>query len=242
MEIKLEKSLSKEEINNLFIEYKNGNKDAREKIILSNMRLIMCVLKELNFGDKEELFQYGVIGLIQAVDNFDINRGIAFSTYARVSIINEIRNNITDSSLYVARKKRVLHNQIKKYIDMKKAENNEEPSIKELSEIFDVKEEVILSLLDNNYYQDSLEEKIENAQEIADTSDIEKDVLNKVFVDELFLCLDERKQRIVKKFHGIDCKQREIKEIAKEEKITISRVNQILKESHLKMRRKGVVR
>ncbi|MBQ3021385.1 MAG: sigma-70 family RNA polymerase sigma factor [Bacilli bacterium] len=85
--------LNQEEIIKLIKEYRNGNIDAREKIINHNIRLVIkLVEKHFNcyYYDQQELISTGIIGLINAVDFFDVDKNIAFSTYASKAIIREI--------------------------------------------------------------------------------------------------------------------------------------------------------
>lgn len=81
--------LSNEEKNELLIKIKNGNKEAREKFINGNLRLVLSVVQR--FGGRgenaDDLFQIGCVGLIKAIDNFDISLNVQFSTYAVPMII-----------------------------------------------------------------------------------------------------------------------------------------------------------
>ena len=76
--------LSNKEKDELFVQIKNGDKDAREKFIHGNLRLVLSVIQR--FADRgenaDDLFQVGCIGLIKSIDNFDISLGVQFSTYA----------------------------------------------------------------------------------------------------------------------------------------------------------------
>ena len=81
--------LSNEEKNELLKEVKNGNKEARERFIEGNLRLVLSVVQR--FGGRgenaDDLFQIGCVGLIKAIDNFDISLNVQFSTYAVPMII-----------------------------------------------------------------------------------------------------------------------------------------------------------
>ena len=76
--------LSNKEKDELFVQIKNGDKDAREKFIHGNLRLVLSVIQR--FADRgenaDDLFQVGCIGIIKSIDNFDISLGVQFSTYA----------------------------------------------------------------------------------------------------------------------------------------------------------------
>lgn len=75
--------LSNEEKNELLIRIKNGDEEAREKFIQGNLRLVLSVIQRFNGRGEspDDLFQVGCVGLIKAIDNFDINQEVQFSTY-----------------------------------------------------------------------------------------------------------------------------------------------------------------
>ena len=93
--------LSNEEKEALFIEIKNGDEKAREKFIHGNLRLVLSVIKRF-YGRGEnvdDLFQVGCIGLIKAIDNFDVTLNVQFSTYAVPMITGEIRRFLRDDGM-----------------------------------------------------------------------------------------------------------------------------------------------
>lgn len=93
-------SLTKEETKKLLIELKNGSKDARDKIIAGSIKLVFnLALNKYKYlqVDKNELVSIGNIGLIKAVDSYDISKGYEFSTYATTCIDNEIKNFLAKS-------------------------------------------------------------------------------------------------------------------------------------------------
>ena len=87
------KTLSNDEQKELLLKIKEGDALAREKMIAGNLKLVLSILKRFN-GRKEnldDLFQVGCIGLMKAVDNFDLSHNVRFSTYACPMIIGEVR-------------------------------------------------------------------------------------------------------------------------------------------------------
>lgn len=84
------------ECEKLIIEMKKGSKEAKDKLILANMRLVLSVIKKFNSQtvSKDDLFQAGTIGLIKAADNFDVSVGVKFSTYAVPMIIGEVKRHL----------------------------------------------------------------------------------------------------------------------------------------------------
>lgn len=94
----LPSKLSEMEEKDLFLRFNNGDNNAREKIIKHNLKSVIYEINkkftywyEHGFIDKEELFSVGVIGLIKAVDTFDINKNYKFVSYSTICIDNEIR-------------------------------------------------------------------------------------------------------------------------------------------------------
>ena len=103
--------LSNEEKKELLEKIKNGDTEAREKFIHGNLRLVLSVIKRF-YGRGEnvdDLFQVGCIGLIKAIDNFDVTLNVQFSTYAVPMIVGEIRRYLRDNnSIRVSRSIRDL--------------------------------------------------------------------------------------------------------------------------------------
>lgn len=92
--------LSPEEKDILMKKIKDGDEKAREEFIRGNLRLVLSIIKRF-YGKGEnldDLFQVGCIGLIKAIDNFDINQNVQFSTYAVPMIIGEIRRYLRDNN------------------------------------------------------------------------------------------------------------------------------------------------
>ena len=92
--------LSAEEKVVLLEKVKAGDKEAREKYIKGNLRLVLSVVQRFSGSSEnmDDLFQIGCIGLIKAIDNFDISQQVRFSTYAVPMIIGEIRRYLRDTS------------------------------------------------------------------------------------------------------------------------------------------------
>ena len=78
------KVLSNKETNELFLKMKNGDETAKEELINGNLKLVLSILKRFNNTkfNMDDLFQVGVVGLIKAIENFDVTLGLGLSTYA----------------------------------------------------------------------------------------------------------------------------------------------------------------
>ena len=94
------KVLTNEEMTHLFVRLKNGDIDAKTELINGNLKLVLSVLKNFFRSDinMDDLFQVGVIGLIKAIDNFDLTYGLKLSTYAVPLIVGEIKRYIRDNT------------------------------------------------------------------------------------------------------------------------------------------------
>ena len=140
-------ALSNEERNELLKELKHGDLEAREKFINGNLRLVLSVIQRFyNKGENvDDLFQVGCIGLIKAIDNFDMSQNVQFSTYAVPMIIGEIRRYLRDNnSIRVSRSIRDL---AYKALGVKEKIYKEEATIEEIAKQLEVsKEEIVISL------------------------------------------------------------------------------------------------
>lgn len=134
----------------LFVRMQQGDLQAREELIRGNLRLVLSVIQRFtNRGEcVDDLFQVGCIGLIKAIDHFDINQGVRFSTYGVPMIIGEIRRYLRDNnSIRVSRSLRDTAYKAMQAKERMTAENNREPSIDEISKELDMpREDVVLAL------------------------------------------------------------------------------------------------
>lgn len=142
--------LSTKEKEELIIKVKNGDKAARERYIKCNLRLVLSVVKRFsgNGENMDDLFQIGCIGLIKAIDNFDMSLNVKFSTYAVPMIIGEIRRFLRDNSqIRVSRSlKDVAFRAIYAKERIMKT-GKDEPTVNELAtEIGVSKEELVMAL------------------------------------------------------------------------------------------------
>ena len=162
-------TLSNEERNLLLKELKHGDLEAREKFINGNLRLVLSVIQKFyNKGENaDDLFQVGCIGLIKAIDNFDMNQNVQFSTYAVPMIIGEIRRYLRDNnSIRVSRSIRDLAYKALGIKEKIYKEEQRDATIEEIAKQLEVsKEEIVMSL-------DAIQEPI-SLQEPAYTENTE---------------------------------------------------------------------
>ena len=142
--------LSNEEKDELLLAIKKGDTIAREKFINGNLRLVLSVIKRFyaRGENADDLFQVGCIGLIKAMDNFDLNQNCQFSTYAVPMIIGEVKRYLRDNNtIRVSRSVRDLAYKVLAEKEKFSKENDREPTIDELSKILEMpKEDIIMSL------------------------------------------------------------------------------------------------
>ena len=149
----------------LFEQMRNGDIEAREKIINGNLRLVLSVIQR--FGGRgenaDDLFQIGCIGLIKAIDNFDITLDIQLSTYAVPMIIGEIRRYLRDNNMVrVSRSIRDLAYKVIQTKEKLTKEKGKEPTIDEIAKDLDVEREEVVMSLDAIQDPISLQEPVYN--------------------------------------------------------------------------------
>jgi len=143
--------LTNAEMRELFVQLQSNNeRTAREKLVNGNLRLVLSVIQRFNNRGEyvDDLFQVGCIGLMKAIDNFDLSQNVKFSTYAVPMIIGEIRRYLRDNNpIRVSRSLRDIAYKALQVRDSLTNQNSREPSIYEISEALNVpKEDVVFAL------------------------------------------------------------------------------------------------
>ncbi len=135
------KVLTHEEMIELFNSYKQGDKKAKDKIVEGNLKLVLSILKRYQnkCDNMDDLFQIGVVGLIKAVDNFDLSFNVRFSTYAVFMIDGEIKRYIRDNnSLRVSRSTKELSYKLINYREDYLSKNYKYPTNEEMCNYFNI--------------------------------------------------------------------------------------------------------
>ena len=201
-------TLTAKEKRELLLRIKNGDASARQEFINGNLRLVLSIIKKFaNRTDNlDDIFQIGVIGLIKAIDNFDLSVGVQFSTYAVPMIIGEIRRHLRDdTALRISRSVRdiavkTLHAK-EKFVN----ENNRDPTVEELSGVMGVPLEEINNAVDSTAGTVSLYEPLfhENGEKTAvidqvrDEKNTDLNWLNNVTLEMAIEALGKREKNIV---------------------------------------------
>ena len=202
--------LSNEEKNKLLIEIKNGNQEAREKFINGNLKLVLSVIKRF-YGRGEnldDLFQVGCIGLIKAMDNFDLSQNVQFSTYAVPMIIGEIRRYLRDNNMVrVSRSVRDLAYKVLAVKEKAVREQKKEPTVEEIAKTLGVEKEDIAFCLDAIQEPISLQEPVYGDEtdniyvmdQIKDKKNSDENWAENITISEAMKKLKEKERNIINK-------------------------------------------
>ena len=157
--------LSNKEKEELFIKIKNGDEEARNIFINGNLRLVLSVIQRFRGRGEspDDLFQVGCVGLIKAIDNFDLSQGVQFSTYAVPMIVGEVKRYLRDNNtIRVSRSTRDLAYKVIQFKERYNKEYAKEPTIEEIAKELDVTKEDIAFSLDAIQDPLSLQEPVYN--------------------------------------------------------------------------------
>lgn len=201
--------LKEEEKEALFVRIKAGDQEAKEQYIKGNLRLVLSVIKRFSNSNEnpDDLFQIGCIGLIKAINNFNTELNVKFSTYAVPMIIGEIRRYMRDNnSIRVSRSLRdtaykaiyAKENFIKRHM--------KEPTVQEIAEEIGITKEDIVFALDAIQMPMSLQEPVYNdsgdamyvMDQISDTKNKEEKWVEDLSLEAAMKHLGERERFIIK--------------------------------------------
>jgi len=157
--------LTREEKEELFVKIKQGDEEARQTFINGNLRLVLSVIQRF-YGrgeNADDLFQVGCVGLIKAIDNFDLSQNVQFSTYAVPMIIGEVKRYLRDNnSIRVSRSVRDLAYKAMQFKEKYTKENGKEPTIDIIAKELGVERESIAFSFDAIQDPVSLQEPVYN--------------------------------------------------------------------------------
>lgn len=235
--------LSNEEKHELLVEIKNGNEEARQKFIQSNLKLVLSVIKRFNNRNEnaDDLFQVGCVGLIKSIDNFDLSQGVLFSTYAVPMIVGEIRRHLRDNNSI--RVSRALKDVAYKALQIKERIlniENREATLEEIAKELGVEKEELSYALDAIQEPVSLYEPIYNdgadalfiVDQISDEKSIDDNWIENIAIKESLRKLKSREKTIIQK-RFFDGKTQ--MEVADEIGISQAQVSRIEKTALLRM-------
>lgn len=237
--------LSNEEKNELFIKIKQGDEEARQKFINGNLKLVLSVVKKFNNRGEnpDDLFQVGCIGLIKAIDNFDLSQNVLFSTYAVPMIIGEIRRHLRDNnSIRVSRSLRDIAYKALQAKEKLMNKNAKEPTIDEIATEIGFSKEEISYALDAIQEPVSLYEPVYNdgtdslyiMDQVRDNKNLDENWVEDIAISEAMKKLNEREKMILTK-RFFDGKTQ--MEVADEIGISQAQVSRLEKTALLRMKK-----
>lgn len=200
--------LNNSEKEELFRRILKGDKEARELYIKGNLRLVLSIIQRFSNSNEnvDDLFQIGCIGLMKAIDNFDITQNVKFSTYAVPMIIGEIRRYLRDNNSI--RVSRSLRDTAYKAIYAKEAllkKNDKEPTVCEIASEIGISKEDIVFALDAIQSPVSLYEPVYSEggdtlyimDQVSDKKNKEENWVEEISLREALSKLSERERNII---------------------------------------------
>ena len=198
------KVLKSSETMELLRRSKAGDRQAREELIEGNLRLVLSVIQRFaGRGESvDDLFQVGCVGLIKAIDNFDISQPVKFSTYGVPMIVGEIRRYLRDNSaIRVSRSMRDTAYRVLQAREHLMAENQKEPTVEEIAKVLDIPREEVVFAMDAIVDPVSLYEPIYDAicvmDQVSDTKNTDERWTERIALKDAMKLLDPRERRIL---------------------------------------------
>lgn len=202
--------LSKQEKEELLVKINAGDEEARNTFINGNLRLVLSVIQRF-YGRGEtadDLFQVGCVGLIKAIDNFDLSQNVQFSTYAVPMIVGEVKRYLRDNnSIRVSRSVRDLAYKAIQAKEKMTKEKGREPTIEEIAKELNVEKEEIAFSLDAIQDPVSLQEPVYNdgaesiflMDQVKDSKNTDELWIEKMAIEGALKKLNEKEKNIVVK-------------------------------------------
>jgi len=200
--------LKSEETMELLRRTKEGDTAAREKLIRGNLRLVLSVIQKfLNRGENvDDLFQVGCIGLIKAIDNFDISQPVKFSTYGVPMIIGEIRRYLRDNSaIRVSRSMRDTAYRVLQAREALMSQNQREPTVEQIAKYLEIPREDVVFAMDAIVDPVSLYEPVYSdggdaicvMDQVSDTDNTDENWIEQIALREAIDRLGQREKNIL---------------------------------------------
>ena len=222
-----------------------GDKKAREAAVEENMGLVMHVVKRYQgkTTDMEDLIQIGCIGLLKAVDYFDLNMDVRFSSYAVPMILGEIRRYLRDDGmLKVSRSLKNIAYQTSKTREMLTVQLGREPSIEEIADATGVEREEIIMAMEASAELESLQKSVYQSDgneicledKVEDRRDAVSELMNHVLLETMLKVLDPEEKSLIHMRYYEEMTQSQIAAKMQKTQVQISRMEKkILKKMRL---------
>lgn len=240
--------LSNEEMTELFKRLQENDEEARNLLVQGNLKLVLSILKKfVNRTDNmDDLFQIGCIGLLKAIDNFDLSHEVKFSTYAVPMILGEVRRYIRDNNtIRVSRSLKDIAYKALKIKEKYLQDTGMEPSIDYVAEKLEISSNEIINALEALKEPVSMFEPVYNDggdtiylyDQIEDKQESSQDFSNRIALDEAMDMLDTRERQILDNRFIIGKTQMEIADeigisqaqVSRLEKRAIKQLKKVLK-------------
>ncbi len=227
--------LSHEETIELIKRSQSGDSEAREKLVESNLGLIRSVIRGFaNRGiDFEDIFQIGSIGLLKAIDKFDLSFDVKFSTYAVPMIMGEIKRFLRDDGIIkVSRSLKQVAYMAKTAEEKLSKELGREPTILEISEEIGIEKEDIVMAIESTYHPEYLYDVVhENdgtplylIDKISNEDDVEMDMIDNILLKDMLSKLKPRDRKIIVLRYFKDKTQSEVASLLEISQVQVSRI------------------
>ena len=238
--------LSSEEQMEMLRKIKSGREDLKEDFINANLRLVLSLIKRFNNRGENinDIFQVGVIGLIKAIDNFDITQPVQFSTYAVPMILGELKRYLRDNSPFrVTRSLRDLSYLISQEREKYVAIHNQEPTVDDLAKIIDAPKEQIILAIDSTVLPMSIYDTVYSdggdeiylLDQLGNEKEDSVDLINKIAIEQMLDSLSSKEKDIIIKRYFKDKTQIEL---AEELGVSQAQISRIEKGALLKIKNK----
>lgn len=230
----------------LIVMAQKGDKEAKDKLVRHNIGLVKSVLRGFtNRGyDVDDLFQIGSIGLLKAIDKFDLSYDVRFSTYAVPMIAGEIKRFLRDDGIIkVSRSLKQTANKVKYTQDTLAKILGREPTIQEISEELKIDKEEIVMALESSYQPDYLYDVIYQndgnplylIDKISLEEDNEKEIIDNILLKELLSRLKDRDRQVIVLRYFKDKTQVEVAKLLGISQVQVSRIEKRIIEDMKKM-------
>ena len=225
---------------------KNGENELKEEFINANMRLVLSLIKKFNNRGENinDIFQVGIIGLIKAIDNFDIEQPVQFSTYAVPMIVGEVKRFLRDNSAFrVTRSLRdlayVISQEKEKYIK----EKNEEPTVDEICKLVNADKENVILAIDSMISPMSIYDSVFNdggdqiflLDQLKNEKEDAEQLINNIAINQMLEKLNDKERLIIEKRYFKDRTQTEL---ASELGVSQAQISRIEKSALDKLKKK----
>ncbi len=202
------KVLKNDEMMALLRRCREGDKSAREQLICGNLRLVLSVIQRfLGRGENvDDLFQVGCIGLIKAIDNFDIRQPVRFSTYGVPMIVGEIRRYLRDNSaIRVSRSMRDTAYRVLQAREQLMSQNQREPTVEQIAAQLGIPREEVVMAMDAIVGPVSLYEPVYSdagdnvcvMDQVRDSNNSDEHWLEQISLKDAIARLDKRQRNIL---------------------------------------------